>query len=108
MNRAASLRMLDERAAYESDSEPHRVSIEERGIDGFKHSPVPTRSRARVAAVYAHPHEMPNHDYFWGSWLSLVVEEDHWVVSKPELIPKAEAIGEIPQLLETPIQQSGK
>ena len=97
MSRADSQRMLDQRAGY-GPQEQSDVSFQQGGVDGFRNSPLPTRSRTKVAAIYAHPHEMPNRDYFWGAWISVVVERDKWVMEKPKLVPKAEAVKELPPL----------
>jgi len=100
MNRADSQNMLDQRAGYgKSDLLKNDVSLQEGGVEGFRNAPVPTRSRARVAAIYAHPHEMPNRDYFWGGWVSVVVEQDQWIMSKPSLVPKADVVRELPQFI---------
>ena len=99
MNRADSNNMLESRSAYRADG-LSELSLNERGVEGFKEHPTPTRTRAKIAAVYVHPHEMPNHDYFWGAWLSVVIDEDHWVMSKPQLVPKAKAFKNALPLLE--------
>jgi hypothetical protein len=99
LNRAESSRMLDARAAYGTEGAGSDLSFKEGGVEGFRSHPVPTRSRAKVAAIYAHPHEMPSRDYFWGGWISVVVEQDQWVMSKPQLVPNAKAIEELPAML---------
>jgi hypothetical protein len=98
LNRAESSRLLEERAGYGGPAK-NDISFQEGGVEGFRNSPVPTRSRARIAAVYAHPHEMPSRDYFWGGWISVVVEQDQWVMSDPKLVPKAKAVEELPLFL---------
>ncbi len=99
MNRADSQRMLDARASYGGAVEKEDISFQEGGVEGFRNAPAPTRSRAKVSAIYAHPHEMPSRDYFWGGWISVVVEQDQWVMSSPKLVPKAKAIEELPPFL---------
>lgn len=98
MNRADSSRMLDARAGYESGPNvvPDNVSLKEGGVDGFRNSPVPVRSRPKVAPIWIHPHETATRDYFWGGWMSVVVESDQWVLSKPQLVPKAPGFQELP------------
>lgn len=98
MNRAESSRMLDARAAYESgpSAVPDSVSLKEGGVEGFRNSPVPVRTRPRVAPIWIHPHETATRDYFWGGWISVVVEQDQWVMSKPQLVPKASGFQELP------------
>lgn len=97
LNRAESSRMLDARAGYGEVT--NSLSFKEGGVEGFRNHPTPTRSRAKVAAIYAHPHEMPSRDYFWGGWISVVVEQDQWVMSKPELVPKANVVEPFPPAL---------
>jgi hypothetical protein len=53
--------------------------LKEAGPDGFRDGPVPVRTRPKVVAVWIHPHEMASHEYFWGGWMSVVVEADQWV-----------------------------
>lgn len=97
LNRAESSRMLESRAGYGDGGASSDLSFKEAGVEGFRNHPVPTRSRAKVAAIYAYPHEMPNRDYFWGGWISAVVENDQWVMTKPQLVPKAKAVEELPK-----------
>ena len=90
LNRAASLRMLDERAQYEGL--PPLPELKEGGLEGFRGRPIPSRTRTRVAMVRVHPHELPNHDYFWGGWISILVDRDTWVLTRPRKMPKAKAV----------------
>lgn len=93
--RAVSLRMLDRRAEYEELGTRQELSVKEAGLDGFRDSPVPVRTRPKVAAIWIHSHEMANHDYFWGGWMSVVVEADQWVLSKPGEMRKAPGIVDV-------------
>lgn len=95
LNRADSTRMLDSRAEYEGLKAMEEVRMREAGVDGFRNNPVPVRTRAKVAAVWLHPHEMANRDYCWGSWLSLVVEPDQWILAKPSDLPAAMGIVDV-------------
>ena len=88
--------MLDTRADYDNGDGPD-LSLQEGGIEGFRMSPTPVRTRARVAAVRIHPAEMPSHDYFWGGWISMIVEQDQWILTKPKRMPFAPVIQEIPE-----------
>ena len=88
------VRMLDSRSEYEGP-EGLKLALKEAGIDGFRNSPVPVRTRPKVATVLIHPHEMPDRSYFWGGWVSIVVEQDQWVLTKPSSLPKAPGITEI-------------
>lgn len=94
LNRAASLRMLDERAQYEGLAPVPNLT--EGGLEGFRGRPTPARTRTRVAMVRVHPHELPNHDYFWGGWISVLVDPDHWVLTRPHKMAKAKAITPAP------------
>lgn len=98
INRADSMRMLDKRAEYDT---PQTVpmpaaGLKEGGIQGFSSAPIPVRTRPKVASIWIHPHEMASHDYFWGGWMSVVVESDQWVLSKPGEMPSAPGVSEIP------------
>ena len=95
MNRAASLRMLSDRADYEAGEISSDANLEERGIDGYQNSPIPTRSRPKVAAVWIYPTDTAGGDYFWGGWLSVLLERDEWVPKKRHGLPKAKAIEEV-------------
>ena len=95
LNRADSLRMLENRADYEApgreDSSP---ALKESGIEGFAKNPVPVRTRGQVAACWIVPHETASRDYFWGGWISLVTDEPQWVLSKPGTMPRAPGVVE--------------
>jgi len=93
LNRAASLRMLDDRAQYEGL--PPLPSLREGGLEGFRGKPLPSRTRPKVAMIRVHPHELPNHDYFWGGWISVLVDRDRWVLTKPNKMRKAKAISPV-------------
>lgn len=99
MNRADSQRMLDMRAAYGLGQMPPDGSLKEAGVEGFQNAPVPVRTRPKVAAIWIHPHETANHEYFWGGWISVVVEKDQWVLNQAGRLPKAKAIGDVTNLL---------
>ncbi len=93
MSRAPSLRMLDERADYQDPrASSQDLRLREAGVEGFRSGPVPVRTRPKVAAIWIHPHEMANHDYFWGGWMSIVVEADQWPLTKPGELKAAPGI----------------
>ncbi len=101
MNRADSLKMLDRRADYEDKENPRPstdTNLREAGLNGFSSSPIPVRTRPKVASIWIHSHEMASHDYFWGGWMSVVVEPDQWVLSKPGEMPSAPGISDITQV----------
>lgn len=101
MNRADSLRMLDRRAEYEDPSGTGTLpppGLKQAGVEGFSTAPVPVRTRPKVASIWIHPHEMASHDYFWGGWMSVVVEADQWVLSRPNQMPDIPGISPAPTL----------
>lgn len=84
--------MLDSRADYEDVRAAQDLRMREAGIDGFRQGPVPVRTRPKVASVWIHPHETASRDYFWGGWMSLVVEGDRWLLTKPGELPPSPAL----------------
>lgn len=95
MNRADSLRMLDRRAEYEDMKALEAIRMREAGIEGLRNNPVPVRTRPKVAAIWIHAHEMASRDYFWGGWMSVVVEADQWVLTKPGETPGVPGIVDV-------------
>ncbi len=83
------LRMLNDRSEYDNPGLLQSLALKEGGIEGFKNSSVPVRTRAKVAAIYIFPSETPTRDYFWGAWLSTEVEPPQWVLTKPNRTPFA-------------------
>ena len=59
LNRAASLRMLDERAQYET-GDGFNVAISSGNMNAPKSAPIPVRTRSKVAAIWIHRHETRN------------------------------------------------
>jgi len=43
----------------------------------------PVRTTPKTAQIWIFPHETPSKEYFWGGWISVVVEGDHWEVERP-------------------------
>ena len=76
--------VLEERAGYDM-KEPPLSSLGNSG--GAKY--VPTRIPEKVIVGWLFPHDMPSKVYFWGSWLSIVVEDESWAMMKVE-VPKAD------------------
>lgn len=75
--------LLEERAGYGFTAPPMNVS----GQGGVKY--VPTRVPEQVVVAWLHAKELPSKDYFWGSWLSIVVAPEAWEMKKVS-VPKTE------------------
>jgi len=76
--------LLEERAGYKIDSIP----IAGIGQSGSVQL-VPTRVPEKVVVAWLHEHDMPSKAYFWGSWLSIVVEDERWEMVKVD-VPSAD------------------
>lgn len=76
--------VLEERAGYDIKGPP-LSSLGNAG--GVKY--VPTRIPEKVVVGWLFPHDMPSKVYFWGSWLSIVVEDESWAMVKVD-VPKAD------------------
>lgn len=87
--------MLDLRSQTPDPFAMKGLSIKESGVSGYKGAPIPTRTRARVVAAFIHPTELPSRDYFWGGWVSLLVEKDGWVFSRPRAMPRVPFASEV-------------
>lgn len=77
--------LLEERAGYGNNNLP---SMNINGGSGAVRY-VPTRVPERVLVAWLHAKELPSKDYFWGSWLSVIVAPEGWEMTKVE-VPKAE------------------
>ena len=84
IHRADSQQMLEVRADYEGRErdEARALSLGGTGAvkDGVK---MPVRSAPKTAHVWIFPHETPNREYFWGGWISVVIEGDKWEFDQP-------------------------
>lgn len=82
LHRADSLRMLEVRADYEGKetSEASELKLENSlsDISGG----VPVRTAPKTAHIWIFPHETPGKEYFWGGWISVVVEGDQWEIER--------------------------
>lgn len=76
--------VLEERAGYGVNGPP-LGSVGASG--GVRY--VPTRVPERVVVPWLHAHELPSKDYFWGAWLSVIVEPESWAMVKVD-VPKVE------------------
>lgn len=75
--------LLEERAGYRFASP--QISLG--GSGNVKY--VPTRVPEQVVVAWLHAKELPSKDYFWGSWLSIVVAPEAWEMKKIS-VPKTE------------------
>ncbi|MGE0633636.1 MAG: hypothetical protein AB7O96_14580 [Pseudobdellovibrionaceae bacterium] len=75
--------LLEERAGYNFAPPP----IGMKGSGGVEY--VPTRVPEQVIVAWLHAKELPSKDYFWGSWLSIVVAPETWEMKKVS-VPKNE------------------
>lgn len=85
IHRADSLRMLEVRADY-GGKDKDEASELKLGDDHALHdtnSSVPVRTTPKTAQVWIFPHETPSKEYFWGGWISVVVEGDRWEIERP-------------------------
>lgn len=78
--------ILEERAGYGVNSPP----LGQIGSSGGVRY-VPTRVPEKVVVAWLHAHELPSNDYFWGSWLSIVVAPEGWEMKKLD-VPKGESL----------------
>lgn len=81
---APTKNLLEERAGY-GVTPPPLGSLGTSG--GVRY--VPTRVPEKVVVAWLHAKELPSKDYFWGSWLSIVVAPEGWEMKKVD-VPKAD------------------
>lgn len=94
IHRADSLRMLEVRADYDG-KEKDEASELKLGDDLALHdssSAVPVRTTAKTAHIWIFPHETPSKEYFWGGWISVVVEGDRWEIERPGVLAPAKPV----------------
>lgn len=94
VNRAPSLRMLNVRSQYEDPAG------EARSLELGAVYPVPTKTEPRVRKVWIHPFEMTTGDYFWGGFMSMVTEEERWILRYPEAASHQEKAPAITKKIE--------
>ena len=87
---APGLKMLNTRADYEAEA-PEVQTLTLGTADGSGAEMVPVRVPPKVVNIWMHPHETPDHEYFWGAWLSVVVAGEEWGVQyqRPAVVPEA-------------------
>ena len=73
--------MLDERAKYErTGPEGQTIKLGAPGAVSIN-GKIPERTKPKVAHIWIHPHDMGSEGYFWGGWLSVIIEKDTWTFS---------------------------
>ena len=88
LNRAASLNMLDKRAEYDAaDGPTDDLRLDTADNEATPDGAVPVRTMPKTAHVWIHPHETAAKEYFWGGWITIVVEGDKWELSRPPGAP---------------------
>ncbi len=101
LHRADSLRMLEVRADYDEKEQQEIGQL--KLADGQKPNATvdngPLRSAPKTAHIWIFPHETPSKEYFWGGWISVVVEGDHWQIESP-----LSAAPEIPNGIKSPVK----
>ena len=85
IHRADSLRMLEVRADYDGKDKDEASELKLGDDHALRDtsSAVPVRTTPKTAQVWIFPHETPSKEYFWGGWISVVVEGDRWEVERP-------------------------
>lgn len=76
--------LLEERAGYGVNAPP-LSSVGTSG--GVRYAP--SRVPEKVVVGWLHAHDLAAKTYFWGSWLSIVVEDERWEMKKVE-VPKSD------------------
>ena len=70
--------ILEERAGYNNPM-PQLQMSNQKGT-----RLIPKRVPEKVIVAWLHPHELPSKDYFWGSWISIVVAQESWEMVKSD------------------------
>ena len=73
--------LLEERAGYGTNNLPN---MNVHGTTGSVRY-VPTRVPEKVMIAWLHAKELPSKDYFWGSWLSIIVAPEGWEMTKVDV-----------------------
>lgn len=84
IHRAESLRMLEVRADYEGkeNEEASELKLSDDQALHDSSNAVPVRTTPKTANIWIFPHETPSKEYFWGGWISVVIEGDRWEVER--------------------------
>ena len=78
------LRMMNDRAEYNDEApETSELNLGASGGLGEAGSLKP-RPEPRVAQVWVYPQRLSNREHFWGAWISLRLEDEHWEAKSPD------------------------
>ena len=94
VNRAASEAMLEKRADYDGAAKQEAEELKLSSGPALQETVgAPVRTAPKIAHIWIFPHETSSKEYFWGGWISVVVEGDKWNVDKPlGLLPERPAL----------------
>jgi hypothetical protein len=88
--------MLNDRSEYEDNApESSELNLGSSGALG-EAGKMPKRLEPRIAQVWIYPQRLSEREHFWGAWLSLRIEDDHWEAKSmtiqeqepPVIVPK--------------------
>jgi hypothetical protein len=101
------LRMLDEMAEYGDNApETSELSLGSSGALG-EAGKMPKRSEPRIAQVWIYPQRLSEREHFWGAWLSLRIEDEHWD-AKPMAEMEQEPPATVPKGAHLPVKRKKK
>lgn len=84
LHRAPSLNMLEQRAEYDAADGPTAdLRLSAADNETTPDDAIPVRTTAKTAHVWIHPHETTAKEYFWGGWITIVVDGDKWELTRP-------------------------
>lgn len=84
-----TLRMMSDRAEYGDEApETSDLNLGASGALGEVGQLAP-RAEPRVAQVWVYPQRLSNREHFWGAWISLRLEDEHWEARSPEKLEQA-------------------
>ena len=100
LHRADSLRMLEVRADYDGKNKEEASELKLGDDHALREAngAVPVRTMPKTAQIWIFPHETPSKEYFWGGWISVVVEGDRWEIERPGVLapPKPSSSSPVP------------
>jgi Type IV conjugative transfer system lipoprotein (TraV) len=106
LHRADSLRMLEVRADYDGKNKEEASELKLGDDHALREAnvAVPVRTMPKTAQIWIFPHETPSKEYFWGGWISVVVEGDRWEIERPGALAPRKPVSPSP----LPIDLKGK